>query len=436
MALTIGLAAAGQQCNCPGDCNGDCVTDREEALHAIQAVFDFDGADCAAADLDGDSVVVSAELLRVYASVVDPGPGCGVASATPTAKPTTLPTATRSASRSVPPSATITRTPFPSSTSTPSRTPTPTRMRTATVPPTKSPTGSPIPSATPVSEWISLAPLALGPRQEVGVAAIDNVIYVVGGFDGEGRVEAYDVEENTWRRVADLPAARNHVGVAALGGRIYCVGGFAGTSFQPTTEVYRYNPAVDRWDEVAPLPTARGALAVAVVGGRLHAIGGDARGSIARHDRYDPATNSWARLASLPNQRNHLAAGTIDGRIYVVGGRGGPDSGELDRYDPMADEWDVLAPMPTARSGIAAVAWDGRLVVLGGEVNPNDPKGVFPEVEMYDPGTAEWKSLDSMAVPRHGIGAAVVGDLIYVPGGATKAGFEATDILDALRIER
>jgi hypothetical protein len=39
-----------------------------------------------------------------------------------------------------------------------------------------------------------------------------------------------------------------------------------------------------------------------------------------------------------------------------------------------------------------------------------------------------------MPVPRHGIGAAAVGDLFYVPGGATSAGFGATAHHDALRI--
>ena len=56
------------------------------------------------------------------------------------------------------------------------------------------------------------------------------------------------------------------------------------------------------------------------------------------------------------------------------------------------------------------------------------------EVEMYDPVTDGWISLDPMAVPRHGIGAATVGDLIYVPGGATRAGYAATDHCDALLV--
>jgi N-acetylneuraminic acid mutarotase len=90
--------------------------------------------------------------------------------------------------------------------------------------------------------------------------------------------------------------------------------------------------------------------------------------------------------------------------------------------------------MPTARSGLAAAVLNGRLVVIGGEVNRNDPDGVFPQVEVYDFATDTWRSLDPMPVPRHGIGAAAVADLLYVPGGATEAGFAATAHHDALRI--
>ena len=126
----------------------------------------------------------------------------------------------------------------------------------------------------------------------------------------------------------------------------------------------------------------------------------------------------------------------IDGFLYVIGGRGGPDTNKLDRYDPIEDEWQVLTPMPTARSGLAVAVFDGKLVVMGGEVDfANPPTRVFPQVEMYDPATDSWTSLDPMPIPRHGIGAATVDGLIYVPGGALIAGFDATDVHDVLRIE-
>jgi hypothetical protein len=73
-------------------------------------------------------------------------------------------------------------------------------------------------------------------------------------------------------------------------------------------------------------------------------------------------------------------------------------------------------------------------VVAGGEFFTAG-SGVHAEVEMYDPVTNEWTSLAPMAVPRHGMGAATVGGLMYVPGGGTRAQFAATEYFDALCVE-
>lgn len=396
-------AGAQSPCSCPGDCNADCTTTRAELDRAVNAIFDPALAVCPAADADASGAVKAPDLLLVGQAITLPGAGC-MREQLPTPTPT------------VPPS-TSTR-----------------------VVATRSATATPLPDGTPASTWIPLAPLGEGPRQEVGVTAVDDTIYVIGGFDGVGRVEAYDVSANEWTTVASLPQARNHIGAAAIGGFVYSVGGFVGNGFTPANQVYRYDPGRDVWREVSPLPTRRGALAVAAVGGLLYAVGGDGpTGNVTRHDVYEPDTGEWTQLPPLPSARNHLAAAAFDGRLYVVGGRfdggGSNNSAALDRYDPGTQQWESLTSMPTARSGLAAAVLNGRLVVIGGEVNPAAPDGVFPQVEAYDFVTDTWQSLDPMPVPRHGIGAVAVGDLLYVPGGATRAGFGATDHHDALRLE-
>jgi len=389
------IAASASAQICPGDCDGDRVTTPAEFAAAVHAAFD--PTVCTAADVDNDGTVTAAELLRIRVALVSTPPGCLAA---PTATPTLSP----------------------------------------------APTATPTVAATPASEWTTLPPLPRGPRQEIGVGALDGRIYVLGGLTdtgaGSARVEVYDPATNSWTNAAPLPEQRHHIGVATLGGALYSVGGFAGSSFSPTDDVYRFDPARNEWTAVASLPAPRGALAVVQMYGLLYAVGGStASGSITDNTLYDPETNEWSFVTNLPTPRNHLAAVALNGYMYVIGGRadggGNANTGELDRYDPIEDRWDVLTPMPTARSGHAAAVLDGRIVVMGGEVNPdNPPNGVFVEVEVYDPSADRWTTLDPMAVPRHGIGAVTVGDLIYVPGGATHAGFGATDHVDALRINR
>jgi hypothetical protein len=411
--LAVGPTYAGDGgCTCVGDCDASCGISAEELGQAVGAIFD-EGAllDCSAADADGDGRVSAADLVAIQSARISPPPGCV---AEPTSTPTDPPP-TSTPTRTMTSSPTNTRTPFP--TSTPSVTP----------------------LSTPVSSWQPLAPLARGPRQEVGVTALGNTIYVIGGFApaGTDRAEAYDVVADQWKPIAPLPIAVHHVGAASLNGFVYSIGGELGNSFAPTDRVFRYDPGRDEWEEVAPLPTRRGAMAVAVVDGRIHCAGGAGigfGGAVGDHAAYDPASDTWTELAAMPVPREHLAGVEIGGAFYAVGGRS-PLRANLHRYDAANDRWDELTPMPTARAGLAAAALAGRLVVLGGEGNAAARDGIFPQVEVYDPQTDTWTELDPMAIPRHGMGAAVIGDAIYVPGGATEQGFGASQANDALRIE-
>jgi len=137
-------------------------------------------------------------------------------------------------------------------------------------------------------------------------------------------------------------------------------------------------------------------------------------------------------LPPVPTARDHLAAAAIDGRFYAVGGRAGQLFDVLEVYDPATGEWSTLTPMPTARGGLAAAALGGRLFTFGGEGNSADPQGIFPQVEVYDPASDRWSGLPDLPTPRHGMGAAVSGEQIYVPGGATIAGFRASAANEAL----
>src|SRR5262249_32350900 len=149
---------------------------------------------------------------------------------------------------------------------------------------------------------------------------------------------------------------------------------------------------------------------------------------------YDPVANQWTELEAMPTARDHLAAAPIDGIFYAVGGRAGRLFDIVEAFDPQSKSWATLRPMPTARGGLAAAALAGRLFAVGGEGNPRNPLGVFPQAEVYDPLTNMWASVGDMPTPRHGIGAVTFGDRIIVPGGATRAGFGASAVNEALRV--
>ena len=62
-----------------------------------------------------------------------------------------------------------------------------------------------------------------------------------------------------------------------------------------------------------------------------------------------------------------------------------------------------------------------------------DNEKVFPESWLYDPASDNWSALPDMPSPRHGLGAVVVGQQIYVIGGAMAVGgSKTTDIVEIL----
>src|SRR5262249_13263093 len=118
--------------------------------------------------------------------------------------------------------------------------------------------------------WSTHAARSLGPRQEMGVAAVGGQVYVVGGFDGAGHavatVEAYDPPTDRWIQRASLPAPLHHVNLASVAGKLYVVGALSGGSFGATGTTLVYDPALDTWTPLPSMPagTPRRASGAAV----------------------------------------------------------------------------------------------------------------------------------------------------------------------------
>jgi N-acetylneuraminic acid mutarotase len=277
-------------------------------------------------------------------------------------------------------------------------------------------------------------------RQEVGVAALQGKMYVVGGFRRNGRqtttVEAYAFAADRWQFVHPLPIALDHPAAAVARGKLYVLGGYA--SGAAVDLALEYDPQSDRWTPKARMPTRRGALAAAVIEEHVYAVGGFREGgAVDDLARYDPAADRWEVLPAMPTPRDHLGAGVIKGRLYAVAGRNNMSFtlGSLEAFDPLTRTWSPRAPLPTPRSGVAAAVVNDRLIVFGGEGNVRNPRGVFQQVEAFDPEANRWEALPAMPTPRHGIGAAVLFSDIFIPGGGTVEGFGATNVHEVLRVQ-
>jgi len=304
-------------------------------------------------------------------------------------------------------------------------------------------------------KWSMKAPL-LNQRLDVGVAALDGKIYVLGGASiGTSATQLnqeYDAATDRWRDRAPIPQGATHAGVAGYKGKIYVIGGFtASVHAEAVDRVFQYDVATDTWRQLPPISSPRGSVGVAVVNGKVHAIGG--RGldniTVATHEVYDPATGKWSQAAPLPTARDHIGVIVLAGRIHVIGGRisnhitdntkptqgsrglpydlviNGPNTPLHDVYDPATNSWQSATPLLTARSNGAAVYYHGLMLYAGGECKRPDPKGggdTFSENEAYDPKANQWLSLAPLPAGRQGFGAAAVGQYAYFTGGSLGCG--------------
>jgi N-acetylneuraminic acid mutarotase len=280
----------------------------------------------------------------------------------------------------------------------------------------------------------------------LAAAAIEEAIYVVAGFGDGARVDRFDTGDQTWRQVADLPADLNHPGVAALDGLLYVAGGFD-RSYLAQEALFAYDPAADAWTERAPLPEGRGALGLVALDGLLYAVGGtreELGGPVTDAiDAYDPAADAWDTVAVLPTPREHLAVAAGAGRIWTAGGRaaredGSPLAATAEVFDPAAGAWETLPPLPTPRGGVAGAWAGGHFVTVGGETvfAPGRPL-LHAEVEAFDPTASAWTSLPPLPTPRHGLAAVGIDDTLYAIAGGTIPGSAdgRTGAVEALTFE-
>ena len=123
-------------------------------------------------------------------------------------------------------------------------------------------------------------------------------IIVVGGFDDTSRlldsIAVYDPATDMWERAAPIPTPRDHLGAAVVDGVLYAIGGRPLDSDRNVDAVEAYDGLTDTWSALSPMPTRRGGLAVVAFGDRVYTYGGETRSTVFdTHEVFDPTSDTW-----------------------------------------------------------------------------------------------------------------------------------------------
>jgi N-acetylneuraminic acid mutarotase len=198
------------------------------------------------------------------------------------------------------------------------------------------------------------------------------------------------------------------------------------------------------WDASPPelaLPQARTDGSVVQVGTRLLYIGGS-DGTTAQSAVFVAPTvgtgnfDKWAQGPALPAPRNEAAVAFVAGSVYVMGGLDADGAPTTTTYVLTPDgttgelgEWKEAPEaliLPEARSGAAATATADGMLLIGGS-NVDGPVNTTWKSTFDTSGAlGKWAPEQPLAAAQTGATAGVVGDFVWVFGGADATGPVAT----------
>lgn len=182
------------------------------------------------------------------------------------------------------------------------------------------------------------------------------------------------------------------------------------------------------WTSGRDSQLARTEVAAAAVGRSIYVVGGYTEGGAptAAAERYDTAHDRWQLVAPMPVALNHAAAVSHGGALYVAGGytgapfslgmpSGGPADASRDlwRYEPGSDTWSRMPPAPTARGGAAAAVIGDELYLAGGA----DELLPLTSFEIFDFTTRTWRRGPDLPLATEHVSGASHGGDFYVLGG-------------------
>lgn len=270
-------------------------------------------------------------------------------------------------------------------------------------------------------------------RYDHSAVAIGGKMYAYGGYHYQGGAAylndlwVYDPLTNAWAQLTSGLSGRYAHAAAALNGKMYVFGGYGwgnGSGTNYLLDLMVYDPATDSWKKLANGPAARYNATLVAIGSKLYLYGGFTGSYLADTWEYDPATNQWKQLAACPNQRAEHTAVVINECMYVFGGtRGAGYYNDVYFYNPATNTWTQLGIGCTQRHEHVAVAIGTKMYVFGGDqANASNELKYLNDLWVYDVPANSWTQLDSGATKRHNASAVVIGEEMYLFSGTRVLG--------------
>jgi hypothetical protein len=191
--------------------------------------------------------------------------------------------------------------------------------------------------------------------------------------------------------------------------------------------MYRKDPKsppapAGRWRAEPESPRAQVEGSAVAIGPIIYTTNGSGPNDLNRVLAYDTRTRQWSEPTETPTGLNHSEAATYHGDLYLAGGylNGEEPTNNFWQYDPQTNKWTQLPSMRDPRGAGGTVVIGDKLYVAGGAPQTfgvSSPVTPYGTLEIYDFKTGEWDFGPEMPDPRHHVASAALDGKMYVAGG-------------------
>ena len=277
-------------------------------------------------------------------------------------------------------------------------------------------------------------------RHENSFVEYKGKFYLLGGR-GINPVDVYDPKTNTWEAKSKSPMQIHHFQAVVYKDAIYMIGAMTGGyPKEPALEnIWIYYPEKDKWEKGPEIPKdrRRGGAGTVIYKDKIYmACGikiGHFSGTNNYFDSYDLKTGEWKVLTDAPHIRDHVPAVVMGDKLWVIGGRNTSvhyqenfgaffDMVEphVDYYDFKKEQWFTLKnELPQGTAAGSLVTLNGKIMYIGGE---GPQAQAYNLTQCLDTASGKWSQLATLNTGRHGSGAVVYDNKVYIVAGSPVKG--------------
>ncbi|MBM3921357.1 MAG: hypothetical protein FJ347_09085 [Sphingomonadales bacterium] len=279
-------------------------------------------------------------------------------------------------------------------------------------------------------ETLTFKKLPSLPQPRCGGRAVvsNNIIYYLGGFNcglTTHNTWCFDVKNNRWKWLMDMPVSKAEMATASVGDRIYCFGGWLGNNLGATDKSEVYDIKSNTWDTLPNLPEKfTGASAVAI-DKDIYIVGAKTGETSSFFFKFNTVNKGFTPLPLYHGGLIHMSMVACNNKIYLMGGSSFQNMkhawhNNLYEFDIRSNRWTEKAKMPVTVSKSAAVAIHNKIHLLGGiDQYENGGSGIKEIHMIYDIEHDTWSEGPVLSTPICQHQAVQLGKTTLIMGGIT-----------------